>query len=1099
MKSFLEVFNDLPTSAGERGSHFERLSKWWLLQDPIWASKLKNVWLWDEWPERNNKDTGIDLVAEARDGELWAIQCKCYSPDTQLNKRDVDSFLSESSRKVFGRRLLITTTKELGPNLRKSLEHQEKQVLLVDWSTLADSPVDWAAFQSTRTGIKRPKKVLRPHQKRAVKKVLDGFRSENRGQLVMACGTGKTLTGLRIKEALSPKITVVLVPSLTLLSQTLKDWLIDRVDNFNWLAVCSDDSVSKDSEDNSRLIDYSFPTTTSPSEIVNFLKSDGPKVIFSTYQSSKNLTKALKESSLKVDLLLADEAHRLAGSPHGDFGVFLSDENARVSKRLFLTATPRVFSSATKASSESLGYELVSMDNSEIFGRTFFRFSFGQAIEAQMLTDYRVVVLGVDERQIEDLIKERALVSLEDEATDALSLATHVALELAMKRWGLRRVISFHSRISRARQFATLQLRVHNWLPKELANSRGLQVETVTSGQPTSSRRRILDKFSSLSYDQALLVTNARCLTEGVDIPNLDGVVFADPRSSKIDIVQAVGRAIRLGEESKSHGTIVLPVVVPRGSNSTTELEQSNFSTVWSVLNALQSHDESLLNELAGLRRSLGQLKSVSTLPSRIHLDLPASVTKDFAEKIRIMIVDRSTDSWEERFGELLAFHEKHGHTRIKQSQGRGSPRNPLGTWVAKVRSDNKKNLLSIEKVRAFEIFADWTWDPIEADWIENLDALESASIKFGDLRKIPRDYEDEDGHKVGQWFTSLRSRANSNRLELHRIEAMNLRFKSWQWDARGDQWEAGFQRAFDWFSKNESNPGPEVIIEESGMKLNNWVKVNKKAMLKKETTSVLTIERLNRLATIPGWADMATELERLSEVNSEASPAQIRALEVYIQGLHLYRAEFGNVEHPITVNRQSFVYREYPLGQAANRYRAQYKSGKLPDWIIGKLESIEGWVWNPLDDAWDSYFESLSKYAKNRGHSSVPQGEVFEGIALGSWVARQRRIKKGQASGTLTANQIAKLESLPGWLWDASTSRNTETRDRAWRAKYDLLKIYAGKTGAATPPANEAIDGVYLGRWVSTQRAIKKGTNKVGKLTASEVELLEQLPGWKW
>ncbi len=1099
MKSFLEAFNDLPESAGERGSHFERLSKWWLLQDPIWASKLKNVWLWDEWPERNNKDTGIDLVAESIDGELWAIQCKCYSPDSQLNKRDVDSFLSESSRKVFSLRLLITTTKELGPNLRKSLEHQEKQVLLVDWNALADSPVDWSAFQSSRTGIKNSKKVLRDHQKRAIKKVLDGFKSEDRGQLIMACGTGKTLTGLRIKEALSPEITVVLVPSLTLLSQILKDWLLDRVDNFKWLAVCSDDSVSKDSEDNSRLIDYSFPTTTKTPEIANFLKSSGPKVIFSTYQSSNNLAKALKKSNLTVELLLADEAHRLAGSPNGDFAIFLSDENVRVSKRLFLTATPRVFSSATKASSESLGYELVSMDDDRVFGRTFFRFSFGEAIEAQMLTDYRVVVLGVDEQQIENLIRERALISLEDEETDALSLATHVALELAMKKWDLRRIISFHSRISRARHFAALQLRVHAWLPKELANSRSLQVETVTSGQPTSSRRRILEKFSTLSNEQALLVTNARCLTEGVDVPNLDGVVFADPRSSKIDIVQAVGRAIRLGEKSKTHGTIVLPVVIPSGSDSSTELEQSNFSTVWSVLNALQSHDESLLSELATIRRSLGELKSVSDLPSRIHLDLPASVTKDFAEKIRIMIVDRSTDSWEERFGELLAFNKKHGHTRVKQSQGRNSPKDSLGAWVAKLRSDNKKKSLPHEKVKAFEVFADWTWDPIEADWIENFDALESARNKFGDLRKIPRDYEDEDGHKVGQWFTSLRSRASSNKLERHRIEAMDLRFKSWQWDARGDQWQAGFQKAFDWFSKHDSTPGPEVTIEESGMRLDNWIKVNKKALLKNETNSVLTKERLASLATIPGWADMATERKRLSKINAGASPAQIKALEVYIEGLSIYRAEFGNIEHPITLNRQSFVYRDYPLGQAANRYRTQYRSGKIPNWIVERLESLEGWIWNALDDAWESHFESLSKYTKSRGNSSVPQGETFEGIALGSWVARQRRIKKGQASGSLTATQIARLESLPGWLWDASKSRNTDARDKAWGEKYDLLKIYAKKTGTATPPANEAIDGVYLGRWVSVQRAIKKGVNKAGKLTDKEIKLLEKLPGWKW
>jgi superfamily II DNA or RNA helicase len=1099
VKSFQDVFQALPEASGERGKKFEHLSKWWLLQDPIWSSRIAKVWLWDEWPDRTNKDTGIDIVAETVDGDLWAVQCKCYDPESQLNKRDVDSFLSESSRKTFKLRVLISTTKEIGPNLRKSLEHQEKQVLIVDWNALVDSQVDWSKYGSKKSPDLRITKTLRDHQKLALERVIAGFDQHNRGQLIMACGTGKTLTGLRIKEAMRPKLTLVLVPSLTLLSQILKDWLTDRNEEFKWLAVCSDDSVSKDSEDNARLIDYSFPTTTNPLDIEKFLATAQNKVIFSTYQSSRNVAKALARTGTRVDLLLADEAHRLAGNTNPDFATFLSDKNAPVSKRLFLTATPRVFSSATKASSEAQGHELVSMDDPNIFGDIFFKFSFGEAIRAKMLTDYRVVVLGVEERQIEELISERALVAIEDTHTDALSLATHVALELAMKEWGLRRVISFHSRISRAKSFAALQLKVHEWLPPELSSNRMLQVETVTSGQPTSSRRRILEKFSTLKDDQALLVTNARCLTEGVDVPNLDGVVFADPRSSKIDIVQAVGRAIRLGEKTKTHGTIVLPVVISQNSESSLELEKSNFSIIWGVLNALQSHDESLVEELASLRRNLGKLKSVGDLPSRIHLELPTTVSKAFAEKIKLMIVDRSTDSWEERFGELTAFQKANGHTRVKQSQGRNSDKDSLGIWVAKQRSDYKKGILDVGKVRAFEVFSDWTWDPIEADWANNLDALESAAKEFGGLQNIPRDFEDSFGNKVGQWFTSVRSRAASGKLEPGRLKQIDARFQNWQWDARSDQWEAGFQAAKKWLAENHDAPGPSVTIPGIGTRLDNWIKVNKKAYLSGKTTSIFTRERLKKLETLTGWLAWAKESQRLGLFPDAKSAVQVRALETYLEGLGLYRNEFGNIAHPISVNRAPFVYKGHALGQAANRYRTQFKNGTLPEWVKKNLESVEGWIWDALDDAWEANFKALEAYVRANGTASVSQGETFNGLALGTWVARQRRIKKGHAAGKLTAEQVERLEALPVWLWDASKSRRTDARDLAWREKYELLKTYAKRNGSADPSATEQIDGVFIGRWVAVQRGIKKGTNTAGKLTNEEIELLEKLPGWKW
>jgi len=384
---FEDYFYSLPSDIHKKGKEFEHVTKWWLSKDPIWASQFKNIWLWNEFPKKSTRDVGIDLVAEDSNGEYWAIQCKAYDPSSSLKKADIDSFLSTSNRVLYSSRLLITTTKNIGANARETLATQEKPVKLVDWTRLCDSPVDWALFTSNKGATKAKPRDLRDHQKAAINKVVDGFAGSDRGQLIMACGSGKTLTALRIHEALASKITIVLVPSLTLLSQTLNDWLQDRKIEFKWLAVCSDDSVANDPQDNSRLIDFDFPATTKVPEVVTFLKSKGNKVIFSTYHSSPRLLAALQKVRKNVDLLICDEAHRLTGRSGKDFDSLLS-RKAKVSKRLFMTATPRIYSQGIRKMLESNDVEILSMDDVKVFGKVFFTYTFSQAIKDEILTDY---------------------------------------------------------------------------------------------------------------------------------------------------------------------------------------------------------------------------------------------------------------------------------------------------------------------------------------------------------------------------------------------------------------------------------------------------------------------------------------------------------------------------------------------------------------------------------------------------------------------------------------------------------------------------------------------------------------------------------------
>ncbi len=693
---FEELFSRLSSESHVKGKSFEQISKWWLTNDELWSSLVKEVWLWDEWPKRNTRDLGIDLVAEGFDGTLWAIQCKAYDPEGSLKKADIDSFLSASSQKQFSNRLLITTTKTIGENARNTISDQEKPVQIVDWIRLNESSVDWSLAEKGLKAKQHVPRELRPHQLKALTSVVDGLSTSDRGQLIMACGTGKTLTGLRINEVMQNDLTVLLVPSLTLLSQTLKDWLTDKKIDFKWLAVCSDDSVTSDPQDNARLVDYDLPATTDIKVIQKFLETTGKKVIFSTYQSSEILKSAILKKKVKVDFVIADEAHRLAGKVGREFASFL-DHDMPVSKRLFMTATPRVYANSIKKMTEELDIQILSMDDKDIFGEVLYRYSFSKAIAEGILSDYRVVVIGIDDVSTKDLFNKRSLVKAGVVETDSESLALHVALSKAMKNWNLRRIISFHSRVAKARKFANDQVLLNEWMPSEFAVAGKLNATTISSSMPTNKRRQILDVLKNLPEGETGLVSNARCLTEGIDVPTLDAVVFVDPKTSQVDIIQAIGRAIRLGGANKTHGTVVVPVHVPNELTSKDSFDASNFKKIGDVLNALRAHDEDFGEELDKLRIELGQRGSISEMPEKLVWDLPTSIPQDFANRIQAISVEFATANWEFMFGQLLAFIEKESHAR--PARGEDGETRRLADWVTKQRGAFKAGLLSKERI----------------------------------------------------------------------------------------------------------------------------------------------------------------------------------------------------------------------------------------------------------------------------------------------------------------------------------------------------------------------------------------------------------------
>ena len=389
MASFSELLATFDPDGGRRGKQFEQFVKWFLRNDPEWATQVDEVWLWNDYPGQWGRDCGIDLVFKDKNKKTWAVQAKCYSPNYEITKSDVDKFLSESNRKEINHRLLITTTDRIGANARQVLDGQEKSVVRYHLSHFESAAVD---YPSSIKRLSVGKRKLPPdpylHQIEANENIISGFRSADRGQLIMACGTGKTFVSLWVKEGLKAKRTLVLVPSLGLLSQILNEWTFAARRPFDALCVCSDQTVNRREEDEaiSLVSDLPFPVSSNVSEIAQFLKHDSDQVIFSTYQSSQSIAEAQKNHNVpRFDLVIADEAHRCAGKSDNVFGTVLDNGLIKSERRLFTTATPRIYQRGLKKAAEEVGVEVVDMNDKKRFGERFHTLSFGEAIERDLL------------------------------------------------------------------------------------------------------------------------------------------------------------------------------------------------------------------------------------------------------------------------------------------------------------------------------------------------------------------------------------------------------------------------------------------------------------------------------------------------------------------------------------------------------------------------------------------------------------------------------------------------------------------------------------------------------------------------------------------
>ena len=634
-KTILQSYRNQSYSERDKGSRFEELISRYLMTDPTYSTIIEKVWTWMDFfghSELGGRDTGIDLVARTRDGEYWAIQCKCYAEDHPVTKADMDTFLSTSGRRfhdedgnelTFSLRVIVATTDNWSSNALEVTKGQTIPVTIIGLNILENAPVDWDEIEAGVHGKDARKRIydLRDHQREALEAALAHYKEHDRGKMIMACGTGKTFTSLRIAEALLKRDKPVdgkgcilfLAPSISLVGQTLREWMANSAETINPICVCSDPTVTKrKTEDDvgERVEDLGMPATTDAGRIAfRYMTSNDLAVVFSTYQSIESVIEAQHHGLPEFDLIICDEAHRTTGvivdkQDESSFTKVHDNSIIRARKRLYMTATPRLYGEKGKADARKASVEICSMDDVSKYGEEFYTITFGRAVEKELLSDYKVLILTTTAEDIPEIIRRHWTDGKGEIDVDTNckiwgclnALAKNIAYDTTVKTTDpapMRSAVSFCRSITVSKALCDM----FNKMAREPMSPRHLTMRHIDGSMSSMDRDRLLGWLKQDS-EECRVLSNVRCLSEGVDVPALDAVMFLDSKGSMVDVVQSVGRVMRKAE-GKRYGYIIIPIVIPEDEDPEYALDNNDrYKVVWQVLRALRSHDERLDAEI---------------------------------------------------------------------------------------------------------------------------------------------------------------------------------------------------------------------------------------------------------------------------------------------------------------------------------------------------------------------------------------------------------------------------------------------------------------------------------------------------------------------
>jgi superfamily II DNA or RNA helicase len=1050
LKSFREFelrvssLSDLNSKA--QGDAFEIFVEAYLATQPI--LQCEETWIVGDIPvdirEKLNlpRDTkGIDGVYRSALGTLVPYQVKFRSHRPALGFSEVAPFLGVTEKAID--RLLITNCDSIAIDVQNRTG--VRSLRGVDFDQLKEQ--DFIVIEDWLKKIPKQRKSINPdpYQLEALESISSHFLTNDRGTVVMACGTGKTLVALWAVEQSKSKSILVLVPSLTLLQQTLEEWSIHNSwrKDFSYLCVCSDPSVNlKNDEVEIDPSDVPFRIDTDPEIVRRYLAQDNGKIklIFSTYHSSHIISQATK-GIFNFDFAIFDEAHKTTGSSVGRFAFALHDENIKIKKRLFLTATPKHYDINKRDKDGE--FKFVSMDDVSVYGSRAHTLLFGDAVAKGIICPYKVVITLIDKKQIDDFALKNGITLVEGDAVRSKWVAGQIAVSSAIKHTSASKIITFHSRVRSAREFASDDAQgIKKFID-------GYDVFHVHGKQRSNERKDTITKFKQTKKS---LITNARCLTEGVDVPAVDMVAFIDPRHSKIDIAQAVGRAMRKPRGgSKQFGYIVVPIYAEDTDENSLEdaIKGEGFDDVALILNSLLEQDNELVEIIRELKESTGRAEifNLKLLKEKVEVIGPAISLDTLSSSIYTEIIVRLGSSWDEWYGLLKRFHNREKTCLVPHKHFESE--HALGIWVQHQRAEQKT--MATDRLARLNDLG-FIWDVSEHQWEIGFNALLKFIDREGNSLVPAKHFEGE--YPLGQWVTSQRKDIKKVKISsehMKRLSSVGF-LHSIISEHSNYLWANGLSM-LEQFFKREGHCNIPAKHVENDFLLGRWVSMLRKKYIK----GLIQAEQLEKLSLFGFVWDPLGDL-----------------WEKGFQCLVEFKLREG---HCFVHTRHKEG--EFNLGQWVSDQRKNKLKGLLSEERQKKLETLGfSWVVRDLDHLWEDGYTALAIFKHREGHCNVPMRHLEGSVKLGLWVSTQRTRRR---KGRILDSELERLKSI-GFIWDPNESN--------WLESYRSLVNFVSREGHFNVPRLHKEGGIILGMWIQYQ--LKK--LRENKLSEDQVVLLKNL-----
>jgi superfamily II DNA or RNA helicase len=1066
---------ELPTEI-QRGNAFEEFCHAFFLLDPVF--QFKEVYCHNAIPHSIRErlgypgiqDIGIDGIGVTDDGRIFAYQAKFRSDRKGTpTLRELSTFFTVSDKADW--RITIANSNKLPSSIDDRV--RQSRILADRFDALDSDFFDrLASYLNTQRVTPPAKKSPHITQLEAIEAAVSYYRENKRGQLILPCGAGKTLASIWISEKLEGKNILIMLPSLSLLSQTLREWAVNASMPFRYLCICSDTTVDLGNDSPiEKISDMDVPVTTEVEAIREFLKGTDSKtsIVFSTYQSSKVLSEAVRKSGTTFDIGIFDEAHRTAGTKIGAWGIALDDSNIPINKRIFMTATPKIYAPHITKKAKEEDVLICSMDDADMYGHPFYEIGFAEAVKRGHITDYKVIVICVTDSEVKKVIEKGGrVITDQDHEWDAKALAKRIALVKGIRAYGLRKAFTFHGRVASAQAFTDITKpygidKIFNLIEPEKQMQKSVGFFHVNGTMSSGTRSNILKEFESVDIG---IMSNARCLIEGVNIPAVDTVAFIDPKRSLIDIVQATGRAMRKADWKKT-GYIFIPVFIEEDSDPEQIIQNSDFGTVWEVLEAMLDQDKRLEGIVSNMRILQGKGEegsqawkdAMNEYAEKIEFyNLPVKIDQSrFIERLNTRIVEIIGRQWDFWYGLTLKYKDEFGSSNAP-ARYKTAESCPLGSWQSTQKDNYKKGKLSSERIKRLEKIG-FTWDPLDEKFERGFQDTLLYKKRTGTPNAIAN-YKTPEGYLLGSWQSHQRRNYRKGELLQDRIE----RFEKigFTWDILDEKFEKGFRETL-LYKKSTGTPNaPQGYNTADGYRLGNWQN-SQRGIFKKGNLSPDRIKRLE---------DIGFKWEIFEE-----------QFEKGFQETSLYKKSTGDPNAPANYKTPE----GYLVGSWQSHQRNRYKKGNLSPDKIEQLEEI-GFIWVIFEEKFEKGFQETLLYKKRTGTSNaIANYKTTEGFNLGTWQNSQRGIFK---KGKLSPDRIKRLEKI-GFKWEIQE----EQREEQFEKGFQETLIYKNSTGNSNAPNKyKTVESFRLGDWQQHQRSGYKNV----KLSPDRIKRLEKI-GFKW